>query len=48
MKYELLEMTFADLFPCEEYERSSLNRQIESHKYDIEAPMTSSESGTEH
>lgn len=41
-------MTFADLFPCEEYKRSSLNRQFESHKYDIEAPMTNFEAGTEH
>lgn len=24
MKYESLELTFADLFPCEEYKRSSL------------------------
>lgn len=47
MKYESLELTFADLFPCEEYKRSSLNRQLESHKYDIEAPMTNFEGGTE-
>lgn len=26
----------------------SLNRQLESHKYDIDAPLTNSEAGTEH
>ncbi len=26
----------------------SLNRQLEAHKYDIEAPMTNFEAGTEH
>lgn len=48
MKYESLQLTFADLFPCAEYKRSSLNRQLQSHKYDIEAPMTNLEAGAGH
>ena len=40
MKYESLELTFADLFPCEESKRFSLNRPLQSHKYDTDAPMT--------
>lgn len=48
MKYESLQLTFADLFPCAEYKRSSLNRQLGSHKYDIEAPMTNFDAGAGH